>query len=87
MTNEERLEQHGRFIAEHERIIARIDRLLDRAVRLGVLEARQERRKRRELDEKMTQLAAAQLVTEEKMQSMQAALEAFLKRGGNGQGS
>jgi hypothetical protein len=41
-------------------------------VRLGVREARQERKKRREmderLDEKITQLASAQLVTEEKLQ-------------------
>jgi hypothetical protein len=64
---------------------ARLDRIserLDRAVRLSVREARSERNKRRELDEKMTQLAAAQLITEEKLQGL---IEA-LKRGGNGHG-
>ena len=53
---------------------------LRRAIRLAVREARNEREKRRELDEKMTQLAAAHLLTEE-------ALRAYLrslKPGGNG---
>ena len=94
MTPEERferheqwLEQHDRAMAEHERTmqqinstLQRIDDRLDRAVRLSVREARSERIKRRELDEKITQLAAAQLVTEEKLQGL---IEA-LKRGGNG---
>jgi len=60
----------------------RTDARLDRAIRLSVREARSERNKRRELDEKMTQLAAAQVVTEEKLQGL---IEA-LKRGGNGHG-
>jgi len=61
---------------------ARTDRRLDRAIRLAVQEARQERKRRKEMDqriaylteraaeadEKITQLAAAQLVTEEKLQ-------------------
>jgi DNA repair ATPase RecN len=66
-----------------DRVSERLDRVserLDRAVRLSVREARSERAKRRELDEKVTQLAAAQVITEEKLQGL---IEA-LKRGGNG---
>jgi hypothetical protein len=55
-----------------------------RAFVMGVREARNERRRRRELDEKfdqkITQLAAAQLITEEKLQAF---LES-MRRGGNG---
>jgi hypothetical protein len=92
--HEQWLEQHDRMMAEHDRMMAehaehmaehdrklqRIDDRLDRAVRLSVREARSERIRRRELDEKITQLAAAQLVTEEKLQGF---IES-LKRGGNG---
>jgi ATP-dependent Clp protease ATP-binding subunit ClpA len=60
---------------------ARTDRRLDRAIRFAVQEARQERKRRQETDEilarraaeadeKITQLAAAQLVTEEKLQRL-----------------
>ena len=72
-------------LAQATALQARTDHRLDRAVRLAVREARQERKKRREmderLDEKITQLAAAQLVTEEKLQR-------FLdsQRGANGTG-
>ena len=65
----------------------RTDARLDRAIRLVVREARNERVKRRELDEKLTQLAAAQVVTEEKMQTLQASVQAFIdsmRSGGNG---
>lgn len=80
----------------HDKEMAAIRADLRRAVRLSVIEARQERAKRRELaahtialrkelaehtkelDLKITQLAAAQLVTEEKLQRF---LEA---RRGNG---
>jgi hypothetical protein len=57
----------------------RMDRRLSRAIRLAVEEARRERARRRELDERVdrsrsemeeaiARLAAAQLVTEEKLQ-------------------
>ena len=70
---------------------ARTDRRLDRAIRLGVQEARHERKRRNEMDEilarrasaadeKITQLAAAQLVTEEKLQRL-----IDERRGPNGQ--
>ena len=48
-------------------MIADMDRILRRALHDSVREARNDRRKRRELDDKITQLAAAQLITEEKM--------------------
>jgi len=72
-------EAHNR----NEREIDKTNQILRRAVRLGVREARNERRKRRELDDKITQLAAAQLVTEEKFKEW---LEVETRRfGGNGQ--
>jgi hypothetical protein len=53
----------------------RTDARLDRAIRLAVQEARNERKRRQEMDarwdEKMTQLAAAQLITEEKAQQLE----------------
>jgi predicted RNase H-like nuclease (RuvC/YqgF family) len=71
---------------------ARTDARLDRAIRLAVREARSERRKRREMDarweEKITQLAAAQLVTEEKVQKLSDKIDAIVemrRNGGNGQ--
>ncbi|HXB71249.1 MAG TPA: hypothetical protein VNY05_23640 [Candidatus Acidoferrales bacterium] len=64
--------------------LARTDALLSRAIKAGIREALAERRKRREMgsefDRKMTQLAAAQLVTEEKLQGLIQSLQ----RGSNG---
>jgi len=71
-------------LARTEAGLARTDALLRRAVRLGVRAFREERRKRQELnaefDRKMTQLAAAQLETEERMKGFIQSLE----RGRNG---
>jgi hypothetical protein len=85
---------HQQWLEQHDRMIADMDHMLRRAIRDSVREARTERRKRRELDDKITQLAAAQLVTEEKMQttreemqSLFRKMDAFLERfnpGGNG---
>jgi uncharacterized membrane-anchored protein YjiN (DUF445 family) len=61
---------------------------LRRAFAMGVREARNERKRRQELDEKITQLAAAQLVTEEKLQNLSGTVNAFInsmRNGGNGQ--
>ncbi|MGA2742259.1 MAG: hypothetical protein ABSG65_33070 [Bryobacteraceae bacterium] len=57
---------------------------LRRAFAMGVREARNERKRRQELDEKITQLAAAQLVTEEKLQHLSGTVDAFIDsmRGG-----
>jgi len=59
---------------------------LRRAFALGVREARNDRRRRQALDEKITQLAA-QLVTEEKVQGLYRKMDAFIdsmRSGGNG---
>jgi len=74
--------EHDRRMAEHDRGMANIDRRLDRAIRLGVQEARAERKRRQEMDalEKITQLVAVQRVTEEKLQGLIDAM----RRGGNG---
>jgi hypothetical protein len=76
----------------HDRQTEKINATLNRAIRLGVREFRRQRVERVELeakleaklaqaaallDEKLTQLAAAQLVTEEKLQR-------FLQRSPNG---
>jgi hypothetical protein len=63
---------------------------LRRAVRLGVKEARQERARRRELasqvDSAITRLAAAQLITEERMQVTEERMQAYFAwlKSGNG---
>jgi hypothetical protein len=99
MDREKWLEQHDRMIADHDRWLAglqerneRHDRdmlaireMLRQAVRLSVREARNERAKRRELDEKITQIAAAQLINEEGLKDLKASMQAFLDwmRGGS----
>jgi DNA-binding GntR family transcriptional regulator len=65
---------------EHERTINRVDARVTRFLRLGVKEARNQRRRIQVIDKKITQLAAAQLITEENLQQ-------FLSwRGTNGSG-
>jgi hypothetical protein len=89
--HDEWLELHNRAIAEHDRALDRmreehdrdiraIRQMLRHAVRLAVQEARAERRSRKELDDTITQLSAAQLVTGEKLQSFIDSL----RRGTNG---
>jgi hypothetical protein len=85
---------HQQWLEQHDRMIADMDRMLRRAIRDSVREARNERVKRRELDDKITQLAAAQLVSEEKaretkeeMKALFRKMDLFLERfspGGNG---
>jgi len=75
-------EAHERLERSHERT----ERLLRRAIRAAVLEARNERERRRrafaKIDDAITKLAAAQLVTEEKLQRL---IERDERRyGGNG---
>jgi hypothetical protein len=76
---------------QHDREMAEIRATLRQAVLLGIRETRQERAKRRELDEKITQIAAAQLISEEKINQLAAAqavteetLRRFLERSSNG---
>ena len=77
--------------AEHDRAIERIDTRLDRAVRLGVRFARQERAERKKsqeafdrrmeaFDQRMDRLSAAQDRTDEALRQF---IES-MKRGGNG---
>jgi hypothetical protein len=78
---------HAKSAAMHEKTEA----TLRRAIALGVREARNERQHRRELgeafDQKMTQLAAAQLITEERFELLGQKLDNLtdaLRRGTNG---
>src|ERR1700730_14166566 len=78
----------NRGAEQHDQEMGAIRRQLGRAVRLSVEEARRERVKRRELasefDDKITKIAAAQLINEELLRANEALLKAFLQRGGNG---
>src|SRR5438477_52227 len=87
MDHEQWLEQHDRMIADHDREMTEIRQILRSAVRIGVREARNERQKRRELDEKITQLASAQLLSQEELRDLKATVRTFIEsmhRGGNG---
>jgi hypothetical protein len=80
-------EVQAKGYAQHELMMAKIDARLDRAIRLSVQDARAQRKRNQEFDEKMTQLSAAQLVTEEKMRVTEEKLQRFLdglRRSGNG---
>ena len=66
--------------AQHDREMGEIRAELRRAVKLAVIEGRNQRRRSQELDKKITQLSAAQMVTEEKLQRLISTLE----RGRNG---
>jgi len=67
--------------ARHDRDMRQIRDNLRRWTALGVEEARNQRKRIREIDESITRLAAAQLVTEEKLQQFISSL----KGGPNGQ--
>ena len=73
-------ERFAEVIAKSDERFAAMERKLRRILVIGVREARRERRLRRELDENITRLSAAQLVTEEKFQGLLDAL----RRGENG---
>jgi chromosome segregation ATPase len=88
------IERHNREIEDHNREMERHNREMEeirrearamrtelrRAFVMGVQEARNQRRRSQELDQKITQLAAAQLVTEEKLQRFIDSV----RRAGNG---
>ena len=87
MDHEQWLEQHDRMMADFDVKQAvlqanqeKTERTLRRAIRLSIQDARRQRTRNAEFDLKMMQLAAAQVVTEEKLQGLIDALE----RGGNG---
>jgi hypothetical protein len=77
MDHEECLDQHGRMLADHHLEMAQLrasqsktEAALRRAIRLGVAEARSQRRNNAEFKEAMTRLATA--------------VELFSQRGTNG---
>jgi phage-related minor tail protein len=74
------VEAHERDMADLRKSQARTENTLRRAIRLSVVDARRQRNRNAEFDQKMTQLTAAQVVTEEKLQGLIDAL----RRGGNG---
>jgi hypothetical protein len=69
---EKLIEQGAR---ESKEAHARFERDLRRWAALGVKEARSQRKRTREIDESITRLAAAQLVTEEKLDQTQEKLD------------
>jgi len=83
--------RHEKSMADHDKDMAefrerqsrleasqdKTERTLRWAIRLAVQDARRQRKRNREFDEKMTQIASAQLANEQ-------LLKAFLERGGNG---
>ena len=73
-------ERHDREMEDIRREARAMRADLRRAFSMGVREARNARKRGQELDKKITQLAAAQLVTEEKLQR----LIDSQGRGGNG---
>ena len=72
--------RHEMAHVRHDREMRQIRDNLRRWTVLGVKEARNQRKRVREIDESITRLAAAQLVTEEKLQRFISSL----KRGPNG---
>jgi hypothetical protein len=95
MTIDERLEK---LTERHEALTetvqmlalehAKTENTLRRAIRLGVREARNERKRRQELDQRLAQLAQHQQdlsdYADKRHQELEALLKAFLERGGNG---
>jgi hypothetical protein len=79
--NKEAHARHEKAHALHEREMRQIKDHLRRWTVLGVKEARNQRKRAREIDKNITRLSAAQLVTEEKLQRFISSLE----RGRNGQ--
>jgi AMMECR1 domain-containing protein len=76
-------------VGRHEKDMEAIRSILRRAIRAAVEEQRRERVRRQELearfDEKITQLAAAQLLAEEQTTRLRDAFENWLRRqNGNG---
>jgi protein-tyrosine-phosphatase len=93
----ELLRTHGNELSERlarqaersDRENAALNHTLRRAIRMAVTETRNERRRRQTLDEYIAKPAAAQLITEEKMQVLEDRLARFIdasRGGGNGHG-
>ena len=69
--------------AKHDRQIAQISEILRRAMRSSAKEARAERKKRRETDQrldlKMDQIASAQLMNEEMIKNLGAKMDRYVE--------
>jgi hypothetical protein len=76
--------EHQLWLEEHERKMAKIDARIKHGIRLAVREARAERAKRRELDEKLTQLAASHVLTEEALRDLKVTVNTFIQSMGSG---
>jgi cell division septal protein FtsQ len=63
-----------KWLEQHDRMIADMNNTLRRAIRLGVQDARRQRKRNLEFDEKMARITSMQ----------EQLLQTFLKRGGNG---
>jgi uncharacterized protein YigA (DUF484 family) len=68
---------HEKWLEQHDRMIADMNHTLRRAIRLAVQDARRQRQRNAEFDEKMSRIVSTQQANEQ-------LLQAFLKRGGNG---
>ena len=68
---------HEKWLEQPDRMIADMNNTLRRAIRLAVQDARRQRQRNAEFDEKMAQIVSTQ-------QENEQLLQAFLKRGGNG---
>jgi hypothetical protein len=79
-TVSQRLDRVSEKLDRAEELGRRTDKRLDRFVQLAVKEALSQRKRSRILDDKITKLAAAQIVTEEKLQRFISSVG----RGGNG---
>lgn len=89
-------ERLGRQAERSDRENTSLNHTLRRAIRMAVTEARNERRRRQTLDEYIAKLAAAQLITEEKVQRTEENLTRLeqtvsrfidsIRPGGNGHG-
>jgi hypothetical protein len=67
-------EDHDREMKEIRGLVRSVGQVLRRAIRDGIREARNERARRRrvvaEIDDQITKLSAAQLITEEELQQL-----------------
>ena len=65
---------HEKWLEQHDRMIADMNNTLRRAIRLGVQDARRQRKRNLEFDEKMARITSMQ----------EQLLQTFLERAGNG---
>ena len=81
MTIDERLEKLTQNVEMLMVAQAKTENALRRAIHLGVREARNERKRRQELDQRQQDLSD---YADKRHQELEALLKTFLERGGNG---